>query len=404
MFCQNCGEKVINPGKYCEFCGNFINTEQGTAKQEDAVQGSKVFNQRLNLTKKQKVCILAVSFLLIGMYIAYQVVAGFNSPEYVVQCYYSSLAEGDYSKAFDYVTVPDGQLINRESFSSYMKYAYDNNRIELFRIERDKSKDGSRPKGEPFNYKVEVSYKLKGSSQTRNDIINLTQSSGKNLLFFPDWKIAVDDILQSEWIISVPKGAKLVIDGKEISRENITGEVRHPDYSYYVNDGAKMEKYTIRNVLPGSYKIKTVIDGSKDNSGQYDTVDVEIRNQPDEELEQTIKDTVNGLFNAFPSAKRGTDAGKIEEYAVKDSDFIREINWRYALKSSGQYDFDVASIEYTGIHLDDAYHARASLNGSLRITQSGSTPGDNSYSNEASISGTYFLKKIDDKWKIYHSN
>ncbi|KAB3529683.1 zinc ribbon domain-containing protein [Alkaliphilus serpentinus] len=112
MFCQSCGERVVNEGKFCEHCGKEtgIPTEvikNGSVATVQHISPSKPQNsgvqlQLRQLTKKQKLIGLVIFLVIIIGIGSFQLIQYLNSPQLAAKQYVEALNGGDFEKASEY--------------------------------------------------------------------------------------------------------------------------------------------------------------------------------------------------------------------------------------------------------------------------------------------------------------
>lgn len=95
-----------------------------------------------------------------------------------------------------------------------------------------------------------VNYILKGSASPQSETITLVKSSGKKFLFYPDYYVNVDNLIVSNFHVSVPKESTVYIDNIKL-----TEKMTSPDDDYNYSD-YNYDTYVVSKIFSGEHELK----------------------------------------------------------------------------------------------------------------------------------------------------
>lgn len=397
MYCQNCGKEASSVGKFCEFCGK----ETGFTN-NDGVKVPSTSN--IKLSKKQKVIIGAACIVLVLGVILYQLGASLSRPEAVAEKYFASLAKADYEKAYKFLSLPQSEFLTKESYVKYSQEKYGTSAwIATFEIPEEKSydKDTNRVRKEDSLFKsVNISYIKKGDSYPDYMTLQVAKSGSKKYLLFDEWKVTPGDIIQEEWLISVPKGAVLFIDGKEVKKENIIKE-QAVNWFEDNDDHARYEVYSVKKVFPCKHEVKVTMQNGKETVQTLASQETTIKIVPDDTLEKMVKDIIKKHNENWAAAMNTLDINHMKETVIENSEawqnILSAINDRKNY-SSTKFTETLISLEFDEIYLDDVSHLRVETSEKWKTVR---TDNYGSYPYDSNPNWVYLLKKHNDKWLVY---
>ncbi len=277
MFCPKCGKNNNDSSQFCEACGSELIDNQPTSQSismNDIQQkvmpnaGISGYNGQLSKTKrlpKSVKILLILNLIFLFVVIVISVIASsLTSPKHIAKGYFNTIVDGDWNKMYSYFSLENSDFINQDSFIKMMENEI-NLEIENFEIlkESSLSYENSFLEKYPFSknyYKSSsdsdmiktyvVNYILKGSASPQSETITLVKSSGKKFLFYPDYYVNVDNLIVSNFHVSVPKESTVYIDNIKL-----TEKMTSPDDDYNYSD-YNYDTYVVSKIFSGEHELK----------------------------------------------------------------------------------------------------------------------------------------------------
>ena len=218
MYCPNCGKMNPEDDRFCYHCGTELidNQPDQPVIVNDAAQAlDHTFNF---LFKHRKGLIIGVSILIgviVLFYTVKAIVGQFVGSDRVVEDYVEAMIDRDWDDMYDCLALPEGEMLSREAFSSYMDKNTAIGQNEIARYEIQERLNGY-DQASSLIKRYDVTYVGLGSSSEKSFTVTLVQQPEKKLLFFPDYKVSTEDMICSPNAITKP-GATLTIDGVTIT-------------------------------------------------------------------------------------------------------------------------------------------------------------------------------------------
>lgn len=226
MFCQNCGTKNNDESIFCEECGT---------KLEKPVSNPVKPSIPRKPISKLTIAIGAEAVLLAAMIVVFFSIGNkVCSPEKVVEKYFVELANQDLKGAYKLLDVEEDDFINEKLFEKVNSNSKLN---KVTNYEVKKSKGGSLGKN------IEIEYRTKGSSSDESYYVSVNKKAGKKALFFDNWEVTTEAIIVKDFLVTVPAGAKVTVDGVEL------------DKSYINQKDEAYQFYTIPAMFAGEHQI-----------------------------------------------------------------------------------------------------------------------------------------------------
>jgi hypothetical protein len=364
MFCQNCGKENKDESIFCSSCGSKIIEEQ-PIKEEDSINNvtedsinlqnnaenkdsinqqdnSKndyynVNNNKPNTTaiKRKPIPLKVKVGIIVGCVVValittlYIVGSSLSSPQKVAEKYMQSQVDKDWEKTYDYLSIQESDFITKDLYLK-MKSQDSDDDIVSYTIQKDDDDNNN-----DLEKYVNVSYKVKGSSNNEKKILNLVKEDDKFLFFFSKWKVASDDQIQKNYNIFVPNGTKAYLDGIEISDNYLNDDGNSDDRSY--------NSYKINEVFNGTHKIKVTSDIYNDFEtdvtdklgANVNLKDMELKDECKAETEKIAKEFLEKYYNSVISGK---DFSDIKDYISNDTDVQDEMKVTYSNVQSDAID------------------------------------------------------------------
>lgn len=277
MFCPKCCKNNNDSSQFCEACGSELIDNQPTSQSismNDIQQkvmpnaGISGYNGQLSKTKrlpKSVKILLILNLIFLFVVIVISVIASsLTSPKHIAKGYFNTIVDGDWNKMYSYFSLENSDFINQDSFIKMMENEI-NLEIENFEIlkESSLSYENSFLEKYPFSknyYKSSsdsdmiktyvVNYILKGSASPQSETITLVKSSGKKFLFYPDYYVNVDNLIVSNFHVSVPKESTVYIDNIKL-----TEKMTSPDDDYNYSD-YNYDTYVVSKIFSGEHELK----------------------------------------------------------------------------------------------------------------------------------------------------
>ncbi|MGE5472852.1 MAG: TcaA NTF2-like domain-containing protein [Ignavibacteriales bacterium] len=414
MFCKRCGKEVEKPGKYCEFCGKETGAEIKKEKQNNTENWLKFTIGKLkSVSKKQKILIISgIAFILIAFGF-YQIGSNSSKPDNVATKYFSELSQANYGKAYEYLSLPENELTTKDTFISLMQKRYGTSPwVMSYKLNNpeNKKQDNSLSSLYSTDYSSNdgikqtklISYISKDNNQKGTEIVTLVKTNKKRLLFFDDWEVDGSNYLQSSWFITIPKGAVLFINDKEISKKNIKEDMMTSSFarqSGYSNQ-PQTETYKLKNVFPAEYNVKVTMKNAKDYIEKVNTQGSTIVLKPDDSTQKEIEEIIKKYNTSWEKAVNKRDINLVKDYITPNSSqWDKTQSFFQGIKDDKVLSETLKGIEFTEIYIDDSTHIRAEISETWESTRDSFLGGSLTQTNQSK--NDYRLEKVNDKWLIY---
>ncbi len=220
MFCQNCGTQNEDNSLFCISCGAKLDVTpavpvaeapaatpvapaQPAQPAQPVAPAQSVAQPAAPKVKSplplKSIIITAVELVIAIVAIIVFFVVGNKmfSPANAAKSFYNAMAAGDFSKAYGYMNVGEGNaFLSEESFiAAFGDDASDYEFAQVLAVQK---------MGDQSN----VSIRVNGESQTVRFI-----SAGRKFLVFKDWRVSVDSFVVKDCYIYAPKDFSVYLDG-----------------------------------------------------------------------------------------------------------------------------------------------------------------------------------------------
>lgn len=244
------------------------------------------------------------------------------SYEKVAKSYFDALVAGDWETAYELIDVTDSEFINKEMFA--IAHADD------VGLDINKSKVlGSY--GTEMMATVTIQYSEKETGEVQTLEINLSKQAKNNFLFFDKWKVSSAQYIAKDYEVSVPSGATLFLDGKEVPSSMIS------------NEGSYSTQYVIPKVFKGEHTIQMELSdftGAEktvyvDYDNDYDSIsDITLTQKQQEEVIALAYENLQRLMEATAAGEDFDSVSDIysteavddaeDSYEYVEDDFVRD--------------------------------------------------------------------------------
>lgn len=226
--------------------------------------------------------------------------------------FYYSLNTNHPGDAFEMLDVSDDEFVNKTAFEE--SYGLTSDDISIY--EEKGFKDMQVDTSFRSDHKSAEVY-ITSSTYTEFDSISIVVKRDGNIFgIFPNWKVDASNIIAKKIEFSVPKGATLTIDDKEVDTKYIDKDLSDDDNDVYV----------IPKMLKGYCKASASIEGfdvvpeTTDIYDDGDSVTLEY-SAPDESVLQDVSKQYYDAFSAaITAAKDGKDFSEVESSLNADGD------------------------------------------------------------------------------------
>ena len=344
MFCEECGAKNKKGATFCEECGHAIKAEEKEVKKEK-VETKKTTEE----PKKEKVAkkpiskgtkiligsVAAVVAILVGAYIY---LGSIFTPEKVAIKYFKAYAIKYADKICKIIKLDESEFVSKDLLKKALKEE-DKIELENYKIEKNPTKTqlekalGIKVKDD-LSKTITIKYIKKGSSKEQYKTIKLVKSKNKKFLFFDNWVVDSSDLIATDYSISVPKGAKASIDGKEVK-----DKYKSSTYTTY------SDTYKIPSIVKGKHKITAKLKSGIELTGEFtvsgsygsfSSSNLKLDKKTEETIKKSIKDNLTAIYDAVIADK------SFDEIEDKfDEDYRDDIRDKFAnLKQSALSDYN----------------------------------------------------------------
>ena len=325
---------------------------------------------------------------------------GSGSADKTAEKFFVSLVNGNYKKAFSCMNLDKDDFINPKELE-FAVSTYDFSKVDNYTV-----KDSNDYYGSSYGYRdyedelgknYVVLYRNKGDSYNTELDINMVKSgkSGK-------WYVSSGNLIVENFVIYVPAGAKLKIDGIDVSDKYAkAGEDDYTEKEYLV--------YTIPRIFRGQHYISVTQDGFQELRDAYyvdgydNSCDMTDQMLSRETMEEINELAVANMQKIYQAALKKQSFETIADLFTADSEeleYIREDYENLVSRMSGE-DYWVSSIEFQEITAEaSAYSPYTNLmfscTGSCHEKSYSGEIED--YTGEAECDMTFNFKLEDGNW------
>lgn len=392
MFCQNCGAKNDDDAVFCGECGAKLEKEEAIAESNPVVQetvensereeeqtfvyrplnegttnaDNQQFGQKAdfgsgqqntasldlkNMDRLTLVCVIEAVVLIIVAIVFFQVGKKMTSPQHIAEKYFVAEMSCDVNGVYSTLDIEsDDEFLTKKAL--------------------EKSMSGEKPE-KLKNYNVRLSDTT--GIQSTVDIeyidkdgdvnvaeITLTKDKKKKLFFFDKWKIASGSRIVSNYYVYAPKGAKINIDGVNLSNK----------YASQEDGDDNTDVYVIPYIFSGDHDVKMSI-GDLSEFEQVANADVYGANsfsfQNFKLDEKTQKKLVNlaysDMMQIANAAYADSPFSSIEGLYKKDKDIRESAKYDYEYLterfSRGEDDYGITAATFKEVsgYVDEVYYS-----------------------------------------------
>lgn len=405
MYCPRCGIET-GDDKFCENCGGATvageevaatsTTEQSNIsyKIQKKIKNKEVSEKLPNLSIKKIISSIAIVVIIVGILIGYNIIKEQYTPRKTVEKYYNYLANKDYDNAYKMLINTDNNFLNTDIYKTSMQKVD----FKQYSIKDYNSKDfqqnydNNNPQNANFNntgnmFEVQVENYLYPIS---------VESMGKNLLFFNNYKINANNFTV-KWELTAPKGAKVLIGGKEATKSNKA----NIDNIFDLNNVYKPSNstYDIERIFNGSYDVTATMEGAKEASykGVAAGKKMDIKFEPTQELAKQLQDKARSFLDLYYS---NSSQDKYSDILTTDSNVLSSIN-QFSGYSSNKVNNKIKDIKIIKQTIDDVDHATISIKCTIDYVDSSMVDlGMDKQTGTKDVTTDFYFERVNGKWLI----
>lgn len=295
MYCQNCGTPNLEDANFCEACG--VKLDKGDiAAASDTDQVTYEYASRQGMTEAVSAFAKPISkwlLLVIGeaiclavlIFTAYSIACKGVGPERVAENYFVAIANQDWAGAYEKLDIDESRFINAEQFAK-INQNKSLGKIHNYAVVRTEGSTGDSFTGASgLRAEIMISYRTKGSVPDNSCRVVLNRQASKQFLLFDEWKVGTENIICTDYLIYVPQGASVRVDGIPLTENDFVSAEQRVDY---VNDADDMTCYIIPEIFEGTHVItvekddmQTIIEEVTvgDGSTAYDPFDMLLKKE-----------------------------------------------------------------------------------------------------------------------------
>lgn len=314
----------------------------------------------IKLPKKTKQILLII--MILALLILFISLKSITSPRQIVKKYLDAMIEENYSKLYRYEDYQgDKTFINKDIYEDIVRQQIkENATIKNYTIDKISYKKGKEKLTIPINMTLEE------NSSTKNTTIEieLTKEKENKYLFFPNWTISNDELLdveiQNEFTITVPKKTTVTFAGIELTEKYINNQDSNTDTTTYKLPQVFAAPTKITFCLSDNIKINQEIN-PKDYEAGY-SLDISLEDLSKANQKKLTKEITNttekmmksiadnksfsDIKNNFTSTQTSEYYQKLkEEYASYKNNIT--VNTEYSFSDFKIKDTEITSVEFT---------------------------------------------------------
>lgn len=245
--------------------------------------------------KKSSIMHLLGSFMLLLLSAFIGIMLGLNKAN-AVDKYVDEAVEyfndNNWTAFYNYAEVIDNDFINEVSFNDMAENMYGEISEDDIVIEEITEEDDEA--------KVSIVYKTK-DGETHKSTLVFQEKDEKTYIFFPKWKLDIDEMIIEDSTFTVPSGFTVYVDGIEITLDNANIEK---------DEVAGNDTYVIPRLFKGKHVVYVQKDGLEvveaevswtENNSSYvlDVEELQLAQDKAEEIKQSSQDIVVGMYSAI---------------------------------------------------------------------------------------------------------
>ncbi|BCN31608.1 zinc-ribbon domain-containing protein [Anaeromicropila herbilytica] len=410
MFCPECGAKVPDDAAFCGECGTKIEIQPtitgptNESKQELMYQppasAIPTFHPKKQMSKMAKIVLTEAILLAVGLFSFVAIGKKQFGPAQVAKHHFLKEMNGDWEGVYDDLDIATSDFLTKKEFLK----AKENQGATKYNTYQIDSNSSSK---KDISTTVDISYRLKGEHDDSAFNVELNKQSSRNFLFFDSWKVAPDNYIYSDYSITVPSKAKVVLDGITLGSSYLNNESEDDSYDSYVIPELFIGQHDIKITQDNMEDIKSTI--STDNEGYY-LENMTLNKDVQTEL---AKDAAKAMKELYAAAATQSPFSDISDLFISDevqrSNMKDSYTYFSSYFSSGDgtgidaIDFSNVTGDVSYDTIDNQLYITVTVDYDYNLTYSvndywSGEKQTNTYSNSSSTDFTYVYE--DGKWLL----
>lgn len=205
--CHICATKNKKDAKFCEKCGANLNVDQTIKEDTQNIIHKK--DKKKRLSRLHKIIIIEILGIVVAVILFFGIGNMKYSAEHIAEKYFEAYSNHDWDTMYSLLELPEGNFMKESQFAELMEKE-DIPSLSNYTIQSIRQSEAN------MMQEFEIKYSASGEGATTMDL-TLVCDSDKELLFFDKWRVSSTGVLSDNYPISVPAGAKVAVDGIELT-------------------------------------------------------------------------------------------------------------------------------------------------------------------------------------------
>lgn len=248
--------------------------------------------------------LLVIVFFMVGSYM--------YGPAKNARAYYEAKLAGDWNRMYDCCVFPESSFLSKQNFVNAMSYRtnQDTDEQEMPEITSYMMrKKGTN--GDQVNYQVNYSLKDDGEAH----IESLVMKRGSSVLrVFSNWYVLPKDLYVQDVSVTVPKKARLSIDGTEVTEKYLT-ESQDEEKAVYQIPYLFLGHHTIELKERGKEDYREIFELTEKKNLEF-IPEMQLNNKSGKEICDRVEEAIDAIYQAAASHK---DFEEISSYFSADA-------------------------------------------------------------------------------------
>lgn len=228
------------------------------------------------------------------------------------RAYYEAKLAGDWNRMYDCCVFPESSFLSKQNFVNAMSYRtnQDTDEQEMPEITSYMMrKKGTN--GDQVNYQVNYSLKDDGEAH----IESLVMKRGSSVLrVFSNWYVLPKDLYVQDVSVTVPKKARLSIDGTEVTEKYLT-ESQDEEKAVYQIPYLFLGYHTIELKERGKEDYREIFELTEKKNLEF-IPEMQLNNKSGKEICDRVEEAIDAIYQAAASHK---DFEEISSYFSADA-------------------------------------------------------------------------------------
>ncbi len=430
MFCPKCGTKNEDGAMFCLSCGAKLEEENAPVNNAQAAPqvqpgqqapvapaAPKAPKVRKPLTKKTIGLIAAAAAVVVLVVVFIVIGKGYSNYEKLAEKYFVAVMDCDWDKVVDYIDVPDGDFMSADILKAVKKdvtakelsnYVVKNMSDEEQKIYDALGLDSSDTSEDGVTKDVRIEYRIKGESSNNTQTVECILLKDKALLFFDQYKISPDNLVASNFTITVLKDATVTIDGIAVEDKYLSTETTTKSSSSSSSSSNTKKTYKINHIYKGTHTIKITNPGYEDyettysisgNGASYSYTTAKLN---EDTIKKIASQAETNFKEIYTGATKRNAFSSISGLCVSDSTYKSKLESAYETfmnKTMSTDGYGITDIKWNSVTGSGSQTTNS--NGDTAIKVSVKANADYTVKTKSVDSKTYTNKSI--TWSMYYT-